>query len=66
MEARILSDRLQGLLDGFHAARPEVFAQRAVLVTQAYAETEGQPILLQRARMMEKILSGVQIFIRGG
>jgi formate C-acetyltransferase len=62
----ILSNRLLRLLDGFHAARPEVFADRAVLVTQAYAETEGQPILLRRARMMEKILDGVQILIRDG
>lgn len=61
-----LSDRLQGLLEGFHAAKPEVFAQRAVLATQGYAETEGQPMLLRRARMMEKILAGVQVLIRDG
>ena len=52
-----LSPRVQSLLDAFHAAKPEVFAQRAVLATQAYAETEGQPSLLRRARMMEKILA---------
>lgn len=66
MEAMHLSDRLQGLLDEFHAARPEVFAQRAVMATQAYAETEGQPMLLRRARMMEKILGGVRVLIRDG
>jgi trans-4-hydroxy-L-proline dehydratase len=64
MRAMILSDRLQNLLDAFHAAKPEVFAQRAVLATQGYAETEGQPMLLRRARMMEKILGGVQVLIR--
>ena len=58
--------RVQDLLDNFHNARPEVFAERAVLVTQAYAETEGQPMLLRRARMMEKILGGVQVLIRDG
>ena len=64
MDTMILSDRLQKLMEAFHAARPEVFADRAVLVTQAYAETEGQPMLLRRARMMEKILGGVQVLIR--
>ena len=58
--------RVQDLLDNFHNARPEVFAERAVLVTQAYAETEGQSMLLRRARMMEKILNGVQVLIRDG
>lgn len=64
MENVMVSDRLKRLLDGFHTARPEVFAQRAVLATQAYAENEGQPMLLRRARMMEKILGGVQVLIR--
>jgi len=42
MDTMKLTNRLQKLLATFHAARPEVFADRAVLVTQAYAETEGR------------------------
>ena len=66
MEQTSISTRVQDLLDGFHAARPEVFAERAVLTTKAYAETEGQPMLLRRARMMEEILGGVQVLVREG
>lgn len=61
-----LSPRVRRLLDNFHAARPEVFAERATLVTQAYAETEGQPMPLRRAKMMKRILDGVTVLIRDG
>lgn len=61
-----LSPRVTALLEGFHAARPEVFAERALLVTRAYAETEGQPMLLRRARAMAEILGGVTVLIRDG
>lgn len=60
------SPRVKNLFDGFRAARPEVFAERAALVTKSYAGTEGQPILLRRARMMEEILNGVTVLIRDG
>jgi pyruvate formate-lyase/glycerol dehydratase family glycyl radical enzyme len=59
-----LSPRVQELRDNFYAARPEVFAERAVLVTRAYAETEGQPITIRRAKMMWRILDGVTVLIR--
>jgi len=61
-----LSPRVAALQAGFNAARPEVFAERALLVTRAYAETEGQPMLLRRARAMAEILGGVTVLIRDG
>jgi formate C-acetyltransferase len=61
-----LSLRVQELLENFHAARPEVFAERAVLATRAYVQTEGQPITIRRARMMGHILDGVTVLIRDG
>lgn len=66
MEQKNLSPRVSQLLDNFYAARPEVFAERAVLATRSYAETEGQPMLIRRAMMMKKILEGSTIFIRDG
>ncbi|MCJ7435923.1 MAG: hypothetical protein MUO77_20785, partial [Anaerolineales bacterium] len=66
MEQASISTRVQNLLDGFHAARPEVFGERAVLVTRAYARSEGQPNLLRRADAMEEILKGTTILIRDG
>jgi len=61
-----LSPRVQKLLDNYYAARPEVFAERAVLATEAYAQTEGLPIAIRRARMMWHILGGITVLIRDG
>jgi pyruvate formate-lyase/glycerol dehydratase family glycyl radical enzyme len=61
-----LSPRVQRLLGNFYAARPEVFAERSVLATRAYAETEGQPIAIRRAKMMWCVLDGVTVLIRDG
>jgi pyruvate-formate lyase len=66
MEQTSISTRVQNLLDGFHAARPEVFAERAVLATRAYARSEGQPSLLRRADALEEILTGTTVLIRPG
>jgi pyruvate formate-lyase/glycerol dehydratase family glycyl radical enzyme len=61
-----LPTRVKGLLESFRAAQPEVFADRAVLVTKSYAETEGQPILIRRAKALEEILNGIKVLIRNG
>jgi pyruvate formate-lyase/glycerol dehydratase family glycyl radical enzyme len=59
-----LSPRVNHLLELYYANRPEVFAERAVLATQAYAQTEDQPMLLRRAKMMWNILDKSTILIR--
>ena len=64
MEILGVSPRVKKLLDSFHAARPEVFAERAVLATEAYAQTEGLPIAIRRAKMMQHILNGITVLIR--
>jgi pyruvate formate-lyase/glycerol dehydratase family glycyl radical enzyme len=61
-----LSPRVQELLASYYAARPEVFAERAVLATEAYAQTEGLPIAIRRAKMLGYILSGITVLIRDG
>jgi pyruvate formate-lyase/glycerol dehydratase family glycyl radical enzyme len=61
-----LPTRVKGLLESFQAAQPEVFAERAVLVTRSYAATEGQPILIRRAMALEEILNSVTVLIRNG
>jgi len=66
MKAFELSPRVSNLLASFHAARPEVFAERAVLITESYAATEGQPMPLRRARAMVHVLEGVPVSIRPG
>ena len=61
-----LSLRIRHLLDGYYANRPEVFAERAVLVTRSYAGTEDQPMLLRRAQMMWDLLDRSTVLIRPG
>lgn len=39
---------------------------RARLVTQAFRETEGQPVVLQCARMVQKLCEEMPIFIKDG
>ena len=45
------------------AARPELFADRALSVTRSYRETEGQPLHIRRARMFRGILDDHPIAI---
>lgn len=42
---------------------PRLDAERAVLVTQSYQETEGEPSVIRRAKALEKILNEMTIFI---
>jgi len=48
------------------AARPELFAERAVSVTRSYRETEGQPLDTRRALMLKRILSEHPVRIQEG
>ena len=61
-----LSPRLNHLLELYYANRPQVFAERAVLATQAYAQTEGPPMLLRRAKLMWNLLDQSTVLIRDG
>lgn len=40
-----------------------VCVERAVLVTQAYQETENEPILIRRAKAYDKILKNMKVYI---
>ncbi|MEW5722481.1 MAG: formate C-acetyltransferase/glycerol dehydratase family glycyl radical enzyme [Thermodesulfobacteriota bacterium] len=60
----MLSPRLERLRERLLAAKPEVYAERALLVTEAYRETEGAPPEIKRARAMEKILREGAVLIR--
>jgi len=46
--------------------RPELFPYRAQAVTRSYRETEGQPIHIRRAAMMEAVLSSQPVIIQEG
>jgi formate C-acetyltransferase len=45
---------------------PELFAERALSVTRGHRETEGQPLAIRRARMLQRVLEEHPIVIQDG
>ena len=43
---------------------PEMCIERARLVTQSYKETEGEPMIIRRAKALDKVLREMTIFIQ--
>ncbi|MDY6285992.1 MAG: pyruvate formate lyase family protein, partial [Lachnospiraceae bacterium] len=58
------SDRIQHLVDDLYRKMPEVEASRAVLITESYRQTEGQPMVMRRALAFRHILENLPIIIR--
>ncbi len=58
------SPRIQLLIDHLFEKMPEIEADRAVLITESYKATEGQPIVLRRAKAFAHILENLPITIR--
>ncbi len=58
------SKRVERILARFLETTPAVCPERAVLITDSYKETEGEPMPIRRAKALEKILSGMSIFIQ--
>ena len=52
----------QDLLDSIPAICPE----RALLITEAYKQTEGEPFVLRKAKALDAILSNMSIYIEDG
>ena len=44
------SDRIKKLVDHLYAKMPEIEAARAELITESYQSTEGQPVIMRKAR----------------
>ena len=58
------SPRIPALIEHLFEKMPEIEADRAVLLTESYKETEGLPIVLRRAKAFAHILEGLPITIR--
>ena len=58
------SDRITGLVEHLYAKMPEIEASRAVLLTQSYQQTEGEPVVLRHAKAFAHILENLPIVIR--
>ncbi len=57
------SKRVERIIDKFMVTTPEICAERARLITESYKETEDQPMVIRRARALEKILSEMTVYI---
>lgn len=58
------TERISRLIDDLFEKMPEVESARAVLITESYKETEGEPIITRRAKAFEHILHNIPIIIR--
>ncbi len=58
------TERIQKLIDHLFAKMPEIEADRAVLLTESYKQTENLPIILRRAKAFQNILEKLPITIR--
>jgi pyruvate formate-lyase/glycerol dehydratase family glycyl radical enzyme len=57
------TERVDRLRDRCLNTVPRLDAERAVIVTKAYQETEGEPAVIRRAKALKKILEEMTIFI---
>lgn len=58
--------RIDELKANYLSGRPELFPERAQLVTESYKETAGQPVVMQRALSLKKILENMTLFVQKG
>lgn len=58
------SPRIGQLIEHLYAKMPVIEADRAVLLTESYKETEGEPIVIRRAKAFDHICRNIPIIIR--
>ena len=58
------SERITKLVEDLYAKMPEIESARAVLITESYRRTEGEPIIMRRAKAFAHILENLPIVIR--
>ena len=59
-----ISPRIEKLIDHLFAGDPVIEAERAVLVTESYQQSENQPIIIRRAKALKYILNKMTVVIR--
>jgi len=57
------TERVARLRELYMNTTPRIEADRAVLVTKAYQETELEPAVIRRAKVMKKILEEMRLYI---
>jgi formate C-acetyltransferase len=65
-QVNLLTERVKNRKQQYLNAQMFVASERSRLVTEAWKETEGQPLVVRRAKAFKKILAGIPIAIREG
>ena len=60
------TERTRKLKEAYMAQKPSICAERSVLLTQSYKETEALPPVLRQAMAFDKVLSEMPIWIQDG
>ncbi len=58
------SPRIDKLIDHLFKEKPQIETDRAVLLTESYKATEGEPIIKRRAKAFAHILKNIPVTIR--
>lgn len=56
--------RITSMIEDLLRAVPEIEADRAVLITESYRQTEGEPVITRRAKAFAHILENIPIVLR--
>ncbi|MBE0479273.1 glycyl radical protein, partial [Candidatus Aerophobetes bacterium] len=60
----ISSERTKKLRDDLLAKKPQMCPERAVIYTRIYQETEGEPMIIRRAKAFRELLENMTIYIQ--
>ena len=58
--------RIERLKERIYSAEPYLNIDRALIVTEAYQETEVAPVVVRRAKVLAKILERIPIYFFPG
>ncbi len=61
-----MNTRIEKLRDIVFHTPPEICTDRAKAITASYKETEGQPVVIRRAKALKKVLENIHIYILEG
>ena len=58
------SERISRMVDYLYSKMPEIEADRAILITESYKQTEGEPVITRRAKAFAHIMDNLPITLR--
>jgi pyruvate formate-lyase/glycerol dehydratase family glycyl radical enzyme len=65
-KVNVLTERVKRRMNEFREAKVHICSERSRLVTESWKETEGEPLVIRRAKLLQKMLEGLSVVIRDG